>query len=149
APWTLWAGVLAVAATPFAFHTENFAAVVLGSALLGAAAAAVVVGLDYAAPARVRSFLSLKGVVTIGVLSYGIYLWHGPLMRLAKDFGYSSRGWRVVVACVAVLVAAASHRYLETPVRSWARRRATRAREARTRMDAEETLPRAVTETAG
>jgi peptidoglycan/LPS O-acetylase OafA/YrhL len=126
--WVVWAGVCVIAAAPFLFHTEGFTAMVPGSALLGIATAAVVVGLDYAAPKWLRDICSLRAVVAIGVLSYGIYLWHGPLMRLASDLGYSGRAWRLVAASVSVVAAAASHRYLEAPIRSWARRRATRIR---------------------
>jgi peptidoglycan/LPS O-acetylase OafA/YrhL len=47
-------------------------------------------------------------------------------MRIASDFGYSGREWRAVVVPLTVLVAAVSHRYLEAPIRSWARGRNNR-----------------------
>ena len=95
-----------------------------GQAALAVGAAALVVGLDYAAPSWLRRCLSIGSLVTIGVLSYGLYLWHGPLMRIAADFGYAGRGWRAVAVLVSVSLAAGSHRYLEAPIRAWARRRA-------------------------
>jgi peptidoglycan/LPS O-acetylase OafA/YrhL len=67
--------------------------------------------------------------VSIGVFSYGLYLWHGPMMRIAGDFGFAGRGWRAVAVLVSLSLAAGSHRYLETPVRAWARRRSRRNRD--------------------
>lgn len=125
-PWMVWAGIAVVAALPLAFTHESYTALVIGDAVLAIAAAAVVVGLDYASPPWLRRCLSVRAIVTVGVLSYGIYLWHGPLMRIAANFGYSGRAWRAVVVLVVLLVAAVSHRYLEAPIRSWARRRSDR-----------------------
>jgi peptidoglycan/LPS O-acetylase OafA/YrhL len=121
-PSMVWAGIAVVGCMPFVLR-ENYATQVVGYPALAIAAAAVVVGLDYTAPSWMRRFLSLHVIVTIGVLSYGIYLWHGPLMRIAADAGYSGEGWRAVAVLLTVLVASISHRYLETPVRLWARRR--------------------------
>ena len=118
----VWLGLSVVAATPFLLR-ETYRGLIIGDAALAIAAAAVVVGLDYAAPLWLRRCLSLRAVVTVGVLSYGIYLWHGPAMRIAADFGYSGRGWRAVVVPLTFLAAGVSHRYLEAPVRSWARSR--------------------------
>ncbi len=123
AAWMLWAGIGVVASLPFVFTHESYAVLVVGNAVLAVAAAAVVVGLDYAAPGWLRRGLSVRAMVTIGVLSYGIYLWHGPLMRIAANWGFAGREWRSVVVLVAGVAAAASYRYLEAPVRSWARRR--------------------------
>jgi peptidoglycan/LPS O-acetylase OafA/YrhL len=95
----------------------------MGNAALAIAATAVVVGLDYMASPWLRRCLSVPALVTVGVLSYGIYLWHGPMMRIAKGFGYSGAGWRAVVVLVSIVVASVSHRYAEVPIRSWARRR--------------------------
>jgi peptidoglycan/LPS O-acetylase OafA/YrhL len=125
--WIVWAGIVVVGCMPVVFNEESYAAMVIGNAVLAIAATGVVVGLDYAAPSWLRRCLSIRGVVTIGVLSYSLYLWHGPLMRAAADVGYSGRAWRAVVAVVAILAAGVSHRYLEMPIRSWARRRSDRA----------------------
>lgn len=123
--WMMWAGIGLVAVVTVAFGGEaNYPAVVIGTATLSVGAAAVIVCLDYAAAPCVRRLLSVRAVVAVGILSYGIYLWHGPAMRVAADFGHSGRAWRAVVAAVTVLVAGLSHRYLEVPVRARARRRA-------------------------
>jgi peptidoglycan/LPS O-acetylase OafA/YrhL len=122
-PWLLWAGIGALAVMPFVFPHETYPAVVVGSAAIAIFGAALVVGLDYGAPAWIRRGLSLKPVVTLGTLSYGIYLWHGPLMRIADGYGFSGRGWRSVAALVSVGAASVSYRYLEVPIRAAARAR--------------------------
>ena len=72
-------------------------AVTAGLALLGVAAAGLVVGLDHA-PGRLRAVLGSRPLILVGLLSYGIYLWHYPLMRMAdRAFG----PWAAAVAgCV-------------------------------------------------
>jgi peptidoglycan/LPS O-acetylase OafA/YrhL len=124
--WVVWAAIALVAVMPFAFNHETYPVLVFGNAVLGMAAAALVVGLDYAAPAWVQRCLSLRVVVTVGILSYGIYLWHGPLMLLVSDYGASGRAWRAVAVLVSLLAAAVSYRYAEAPIRAWARRRSAR-----------------------
>jgi hypothetical protein len=44
-------------------------------------------------------------------------------MRVASNFGYGGFGWRTVVVLV---IAAVSRRYLQAPVRAWARSRRAR-----------------------
>jgi peptidoglycan/LPS O-acetylase OafA/YrhL len=127
-PALVWLGIATVGSVTLL--DENYPSIVLGQAALAVGAAALVVGLDYAAPPWLRTGLSVPGLVTIGLLSYGLYLWHGPMMRVAADFGYEGRGWRAVAVLVSITLAAASHRYLETPIRAWARRRGTRGRQA-------------------
>ncbi|MGY1735368.1 acyltransferase family protein [Geodermatophilus sp. SYSU D00684] len=124
--WVFWLGVAGIGAAPLLFRSETYAVLVPGSAVVGLASAAAVVGMDHAAPSWVRSVLSLRPVVVIGVLSYGLYLWHGPLMGFVQDATDTGRGWRAGAALVAVPVAWLSHRFVEVPVRSWARRRAGR-----------------------
>jgi peptidoglycan/LPS O-acetylase OafA/YrhL len=121
-----WAGVAGVIANPVVFHDDTYTALVLGNALLGLAVAATVVGLDYSAPRWVRRGMSLRPLVLVGVLSYGIYLWHGTVMRIAADFGYSGREWRAVTVCFSLAAAAVSYRLVEAPIRSWTRNRTGR-----------------------
>jgi peptidoglycan/LPS O-acetylase OafA/YrhL len=119
--WMLWAGAAAVASAAYVAYGH-----VIVSAVVAVGAAAVVVGLDYAAPTWLRRWLSGRALVTIGILSYGIYLWHGALMHVASNAGYVGRGWRTVVVLVTFAVAAVSYRCLEAPIRLWARRRSAR-----------------------
>lgn len=132
-PWIIWPGMSVVVILPLVFNHESYAVLVICNAVLAIAATAVVVGLDYTAPAWLRRLLSSRPLVLIGVLSYGIYLWHGPLMRIVANFGYTGRGWRAVAAVVAIAVAGLSHRYVETPIRSWVRRRTDSAAVGSTR----------------
>lgn len=122
-PWIVWVGIGVVGTLPFVFNHESYAVLVFGNALLAVAATAVVVGLDYAAAGWLRRCLSGRALVMIGIVSYGIYLWHGPLMRIAANFGYSGREWRAIAVLVSVVAAGLSYRYIEVPIRSWARRR--------------------------
>jgi peptidoglycan/LPS O-acetylase OafA/YrhL len=119
----VWAGVAAVACMPVAFNHDTYTVAVIAPAALAIAGAVVVAGLDYAPASALRRVLSLRAIVAIGVFSYGIYLWHGPLMRVAADFGFAGRSWRAAIVVVSMLVAALSHRLVEAPIRAWARRR--------------------------
>lgn len=123
--WILAVGIAGVLAIPVVFRNETYTAAVVGHAVLGILAAAVVVGLDYAPGGWVRRGLSMRPIVTIGVLSYGIYLWHGPLLRMAHKIGYGGPWYGAVVVLISIAAAAVSHRYVEAPVRTWARRRST------------------------
>ncbi|TFB98433.1 MULTISPECIES: acyltransferase family protein [unclassified Cryobacterium] len=68
--------------------------------------------------ARFGRWLDTPVLRWIGERSYGIYLWHWPLFVLA-GVAWPAAGVEVhlLVAAVAVLVAAASYRWLEQPVR--------------------------------
>jgi peptidoglycan/LPS O-acetylase OafA/YrhL len=120
--WMLALGAVGIGISPVLFRHEDYPTLILGSAFIGMASAALVVGMDYAAPRSVRRWLSLRPLVMIGVLSYGIYLWHGPLMRIVQNFAETGRDWRALAAVMTVAIAAASHRWLELPVRTWAKR---------------------------
>lgn len=123
--WTLAGGSVVVLIVMFS--PDTYVSAVTSQALLAVGAAAVVVGLDCRPSAHARSVLSARWIAEIGVLSYGIYLWHGPFMRAAKDLGADGAVWRAVAGVAAIGVAAVSHRFLEAPVRSWARRAGSRS----------------------
>jgi peptidoglycan/LPS O-acetylase OafA/YrhL len=80
-------------------------------AVLGAAL--VIAGTD-----RVR-VLESKPVVSIGLISYSLYLWHWPLLALdrALRVGETPLAVRLGLVAAAFLLAAASYRYVETPFR--------------------------------
>lgn len=66
--------------------------------------------------------LGWRWLVRIGLVSYGWYLWHWPMLTLARE----SRNWRqdlpadVVMALLALVAAIASYRWVENPVRAGA-----------------------------
>ena len=127
-PWMFAMGVIGTAAIPVAFHTESYHAAILGQGAMAVATAAVVVGLDYRAGQRFRAVLSARPIVTVGVFSYGIYLWHGPVIRVAGDAALDGGWWRATAALGAIGAAAVSYRFVEHPIRRWAR--TVRPREA-------------------
>lgn len=67
-------------------------------------------------------FLSAGPLVTMGTISYGIYLWHWPLLVFYRQLnpGQTSIGpvAGVIIIALAIGLAAAGHRLLEVPIRS-------------------------------
>jgi peptidoglycan/LPS O-acetylase OafA/YrhL len=86
--------------------------------LLLSLATAAVVGAVIIPGSRLGSVLGWRPLRWIGVRSYGIYLWHYPIIVL---IGQRSRGTRYVQAglefAVTLLVSDLSWRYLEQPIR--------------------------------
>lgn len=96
--------------------------VAVQSALLAIGSTFVLVSLDTYAT-RARQVLGFKAMAWIGVMSYGIYLWHGPMFNIARRFGFVSWDAKIIVTLLSVAVAYGSYRYLETPIRNFVRRR--------------------------
>ena len=126
--WVVWLGIAVIGASTAVFNAEPYPVLIVSSAVIGVASAAVVVGMDYAAPTWMRQVLSWRPVVFIGVISYGIYLWHGPLMRIVQNATETGRAWRLLAALLAIAVAALSYRFVEAPIRAAVRRRTGRVR---------------------
>lgn len=62
--------------------------------------------------------LSLKPVVGIGLISYSLYLWHWPVFVLFRwTVGLESMATRAAAFTVAMLLAVASYRLVERPLR--------------------------------
>jgi peptidoglycan/LPS O-acetylase OafA/YrhL len=122
--WMAWASAALVGALTVADLPDDVGATA-GQALLAVAGAVLVVCLDHTRT-PLRSALSFKPLVAIGAISYGLYLWHYPLLELAHELGYSGVGVRLVAGgLLATALAALSYRWLERPARD-----AVRAREA-------------------
>ncbi|MEO7743302.1 MAG: acyltransferase family protein [Usitatibacter sp.] len=70
-------------------------------------------------PGRVIEWTLASAPVTyIGAISYSLYLWHWPLFSLPAASGVELDAMaRIVLVCVAFLLAAATFRWVETPVR--------------------------------
>jgi peptidoglycan/LPS O-acetylase OafA/YrhL len=72
--------------------------------------------------------------VYVGVVSYGFYLWHVPLILFIKRLGLLPANFFAAVAValpIALAVAAASWHVMEKPAIEWAARRTRARREAR------------------
>lgn len=122
--WMMWAGIAGIALAAVVFTGHPYVASIFSNAATAVGCAAIVVCLDYAGVDWMRRVLSLRLLVSVGIISYGLYLWHGPLMRLAGQLGGAGPAWRAVAATAAIGAAALSYHYVEVPVRAWARRRA-------------------------
>jgi len=66
--------------------------------------------------ARLAQLLRWGPLPVLGLWSYGIYLWHLPLMRLAQPVFDGSVAVTAVAALAAIPIAAASYRYVEQPL---------------------------------
>ncbi|MGE5697727.1 MAG: acyltransferase family protein, partial [Candidatus Sericytochromatia bacterium] len=69
----------------------------------------------------VARMLSAKPLVWLGMISYGVYLWHWPVFLLlnGQRTGWSGLPLFVLRSAVTVLLAFASWRLVEQPIRRW------------------------------
>ncbi|MEP6650664.1 MAG: acyltransferase, partial [Lapillicoccus sp.] len=80
---------------------------------------------EYAFDSRWRSLMSAEPVMWIGRRSYGIYLWHWPvIVVIGQDMRTAPGTFQHVVSaiwCVLVTIALAdlSYRFVEAPIRVW------------------------------
>jgi len=84
-----------------------------------AALAAGGVILAAAAPGRIGTVLSWSPLRWLGVRSYGIYLWHWPVIAITKGLAVRSATSvpiRLVETVLPIVLAAASWRWLEEPI---------------------------------
>ena len=74
--------------------------------------------------AIVNRALSWRAIVTIGLISYPLYLWHYPLLVFARwhHGGALPTGTTLVVVAISFGLAYATYRLVELPVRSYVRR---------------------------
>lgn len=101
---------------------------------LPAASGFALVLLAVTATARPPRVLMARPVVRVGELSYGIYLWHVPLLLFLRAQGLLplfTTGAVAVVLPLALLVAAGSWRFIERPAQDLSRRIAARGSERR------------------
>jgi peptidoglycan/LPS O-acetylase OafA/YrhL len=87
-----------------------------GMQLIGVGAAVVIGHLVVHRDSRMSALLRWGPLPTLGVWSYGIYLWHLPLIRLAQPVFGETTLVAVAGALAAVPVAAASFRFVEQPL---------------------------------
>ena len=118
APLLGWAGLGAVVASGLVItQATPFPGV---AALLPTVGSALVIagGLPSRGAAGPGRWLALPPMRWLGRISYSLYLWHWPILVLPEAaLGPLPGPVRVALAGVAVLVAAASHRWIEEPIR--------------------------------
>ncbi len=68
----------------------------------------------------VNRVLSLRPMVSIGLVSYSWYLWHWPLLSFARIVLYSngSATLGVIIGCISLVCAVLSYKFIEQPFRS-------------------------------
>ena len=87
-----------------------------GMQLVGVGAAVVIGHLAVHRDSPLSAALRWGPLPTLGVWSYGIYLWHLPLIRLAQPVFGETLLVAVLGGLAAIPVAAASYRYVEQPL---------------------------------
>lgn len=116
------AGVLGTAALVLATFTVSTDQTWLYAGGFGAIAVGLVVVLAAAAqPGRnpLATLFRWRPLVGLGLISYGVYLWHWPITVWLDESNTHLHGWSLfVLRCAATLaVSLVSYRFLEQPIR--------------------------------
>nr|WP_257910136.1 acyltransferase [Janibacter limosus] len=120
--WFVGGAIATIAALFLLAGEEHARTFVLGIPLVSVATAVLLLA-AVERPGKVRAVLELPPLARIGQRSYGIYLWHWPVILIvARDIPTNAgtpgfvwtRVWAVVVT---LAVADLSFRFVETPVR--------------------------------
>lgn len=94
-----------------------------GYMAIAVTAALLVWSLVVAPTSRCSALLAWPPLVAVGKISYGLYLWHYPLFRVAEAQALKTDvpvGFGMAVAaCLALLAAWASFVWVERPLRDW------------------------------
>lgn len=88
----------------------------LGYAAVSLTVGVLLLALGSAPPSLLGRLLSLRAVVWVGTISYGLYLWHFPVLRILQDWQLA--GWTLLIPGFALTfaLAAASYRFVERPL---------------------------------
>lgn len=114
------AGLLGLAAIAWAVtHFAGHDGALYPAGLVFAALAAGAVVIAAAAPGRVARMLGWRPLRWLGMRSYGIYLWHWPVIALfpaVAGYGVNVAEVRLAETALPILLAAGSWRWIEEPV---------------------------------
>ena len=120
--WVIGGSAVTIAALLFLAGEEHAWTFSLGIPLVSLATAVLLLA-AVERPGRLRTVLELPPLTWIGQRSYGIYLWHWPvILIIAQDIptnaGTAPFVWtRVWAVVVTLALADLSYRFVETPVR--------------------------------
>jgi peptidoglycan/LPS O-acetylase OafA/YrhL len=106
--------VASAAAIPIVLWITNDSSMsAIGLAVTAVASAGLVAG---AASGGGQRVLGWRPLAYLGIISYGLYLWHRPVMRVFTDSGLGGVPWTVIVMFASSLgLALASRRFIEAP----------------------------------
>jgi peptidoglycan/LPS O-acetylase OafA/YrhL len=90
-----------------------------GFLLCGLAATAVIAAAVHPTPRALSRVLSLRPLCALGLISYGVYLYHWPIDVALDQNRLHLAGWPLlgVQTAVTLLIATASYRFVEQPIR--------------------------------
>jgi peptidoglycan/LPS O-acetylase OafA/YrhL len=119
--WALpWVGAVMIVVSAWTFtDTQNYPGWIASIPVLGAAL--VIIGGSTASPARgITRLLSTRVSVSVGDMSYSLYLWHFPIIALATRYygGTLTVGQRLGLFVLAIVVSAVSFTLVEQPIRN-------------------------------
>ncbi|MBW3603825.1 MAG: acyltransferase [Actinobacteria bacterium] len=89
-----------------------------GSVVFSIVVGVVILGLEDERATRMRALLSWRPLVTVGTLSYGLYLWHWPFVVLFRRLELDGPALGVAVATMTAVAAVVSSRLVELPIRA-------------------------------
>lgn len=94
-----------------------------GFLAMALATAAVIAALVLGDRALLQRALSLRPLVWVGAISYGLYLWHWPVKVILTSSRVGLEGWQLTLVWVAATIALAvpSYYLVERPIRRGAR----------------------------
>ena len=97
-----------------------------GLTLVALAIALLILHLMISPQGKLASILSWTPLVKVGVISYGLYLWHNPLFLMVGTSGWTDWGMQLVRAALTLFFTLVSFRYIECPalrLKNWQRKR--------------------------
>ncbi len=112
-----WAGLAGLAA--WMLLGSEFTSAMYNGGFLAVSLASAALIIGAAAPTSVSRLLSIPVLGWIGRRSYGIYLWHWPVIMVTRpQLDVTVDGWALDAARVAITLAlaAASYRFVERPI---------------------------------